>query len=317
VRFVIDETSWRFDAHAPDVSIDALETLLDRLDDAREEGVLVCYSEDLFHTNVFQNKCFYDLYSSDSPIPIPMEVRERVGVLFSRLEKWQDLTQEWPASFHVTVEGSPRDEEEAPSIAWAHKQTQDDAANAIGCLIFPGGRNAGICNVIVRKIEIPLWLVEGRQQYVEFFRWLISCTTQSPAQLEEFSSSAFPSLYFVPGVFNGMKKMSKPYGELIEKVVSHLGVLSDHGEDCFTGLWAEAPARFGAHGVDVSDENGKTKANSVARKERTIDIEGERVIFWWHSKLERDRDRIHFTPDKLSAGGQLLVGIFCRHLTTT
>ncbi|WP_321393772.1 hypothetical protein [uncultured Desulfuromusa sp.] len=315
MRFVIDETSWRFDALAPDLCVDALETVLDRLDDAQAEGVLVCYSEDLFHTNVFHDKCFYDLYSDDSPIQIPMEVRERVGVLFNRLEKWQDLQYEWPESFFVTVESSTDDGKDAPSIAWAHKQTQDDTANAIGCLIFPGGGETGICNVAVQGVTIPLWFVGDHRQYVEFFRWLITCTTHSPAQLEEFSSSAFPSLDFVPGVFTGMKKMSKPYGELIGKVVSHLGVLSDYGENCFAGLWADAPAKFGAHGVDVSDENGKTKANSVAKKERTITVDGNEVVFWWHSKLERDRDRIHFSPDKLSAGGQLLVGIICRHLT--
>lgn len=315
MRLVIDETSWSFDTLAPDVCIDALETMLDRLDDAQEQGVLVCYSEDLFNTNVWQDKCFYDLYSADSPIQIPMEVRERIGTLFNSLEKWQDLPHAWPMSFNVKISGLA--EEEAPSIAWAHKQTLDNTANAVACLIFPSGRQSGICNVTVNETSVLLWFVDENQHYVNFFRWLIIQTTQNPAQMEALSLPAFPSIDFVPGAFNGIKRMSKPYGELVECIVSHLGVLSDHGELFFSGPRDRTAAEFAAFGVDVSNENGRTRANNVARRERTIVFEDSEIIFWWHSKLERDRDRIHFSPDKLKAGGRLLVGIFCRHLTTT
>lgn len=315
MRFVVDETSWRFDLLDPDTCVDVFETMLDQLDSAQEQGNDACYSEDLFYTKVLENKCFYDLYADDSPIHIPQEVRERISTIFSRLAKWQDSSPDWPASFDVEINGSPK--EEAPSIAWAHKQSSDNTANAIACLILHGGRQSGIFNVAVDETEAPLWFVDDGHHYVGFFRWLIINTTYNSVQMEALASSAFPSVDFAPNAFNGIRNMSKPYNELVEYLVVHLGVLSDHGKRIFSGPRAKIAPEFGSLGVNVSNENGRTRANHVARNERTIAIDGSDIIFWWHSKLERNRDRIHFYPDKIQDGGHLLVGIFCRHLTTS
>ena len=161
-----------------------------------------------------------------------------------------------------------------------------------------------------------LWFVDDSQNYCDFFRWLILKTTNKPVEMEKIAPSAFPSVDFVEGIFNGIKNMSKPYREIVEPLVHHLGALSDHGKRIFLGPWDEVAAKFGALGVNVSDENGKTKGDSDARKERTIVINGTNIVFWWHSKLERHQDRIHLNPDKIANGGRLLVGIFCRHMKT-
>lgn len=82
MRFVIDETSWHFDGFEQDRCIEALETMLDLLDDAHDQGQLACYSEELFETLVWQNKTFHELYEPDSPMAIPWEVQERVASTF-------------------------------------------------------------------------------------------------------------------------------------------------------------------------------------------------------------------------------------------
>jgi len=133
MRFVIDETSWRFDGLEQDVCIETLETMLDLLDDAHEQGHSTCYSEELFETVVWQNKTFYELYEPDSPMVIPWDIRERIASIFGRLSKWQDLS--WPLAFDVQI--NQKIEECAPSIAWAHEQTRHDKARAVACLIFP------------------------------------------------------------------------------------------------------------------------------------------------------------------------------------
>lgn len=168
----------------------------------------------------------------------------------------------------------------------------------------------------VKSCTESLWFIADHQNYYNFFRWLITDTTKNPSEMEAFALSAFPEIDFVPGVFNGIKIMSKPYKELVKPLTKHLGALSDHGKRIFSGSWSNAPAEFGALGVDLSDENGNTKGNNEARKKRTININGTDIIFWWHSKFERDRDRIHFYPDRIPTGGRLLVGIFCCHLQT-
>ena len=133
--------------------------------------------------------------------------------------------------------------------------------------------------------------------------------------MAELAGSAFEHLDFVSGAFDGIKKMSAPYSALVFKLVHHLGVLSDEGERIFKGAWRDAPAQFGSLGVQISDENGNTKSNAKAAKERTVSFRGSDLKFWWHIKLEPDRDRIHIYPDQVHSGNKIIVGIFCRHLT--
>ncbi|MBD9358832.1 hypothetical protein [Methylomonas albis] len=312
--FVIDETSWHFDELEQNNCIEALEVMLDLLDDAHDQGQLACYSEELFETVVWQNKTFYGLYEPDSPMAIPWEVQERVASIFGRLPKWQELDSYEPRDFDVQIDNNGK--EFAPSIAWAHEQTIQNKANAVACLVFPAVRPVGNHAVTVNNRIANLWFIGDFQSYRGYFRWLILDTTKNPDEMARFAASAFPSIDFIPDSFNGIKDMSKPYRDLVEPLTMHLSALSDHGKRIFLGSWQNVTAEFGSLGVDITDENGNTKGNSQARRERTINVNGEDVVFWWHSKLEPDRDRIHFSPDKIANGGPLLVGIFCHHLQT-
>lgn len=311
MRFVIDETSWHFDGLEQNSCIEALEVMLDLLDDAHEQGQLACYSEELFETVVWQNKTFYELYEPDSPMAIPWEVQERVASIFGRLSKWQELDSHEPRDFDAQIDNNAK--EFAPSIAWAHEQTIQNKANAVACLIFPAVRPVGNHAISVNNRIVRLWFVGDFQSYRDYFRWLIIDATKNPDEMANFAVSAFPAIEFIPNCFDGIKDMSKPYRELVEPLTKHLSALSDHGQRIFSESWKDAPSKFGSYGINISDENGNTKSNSEARRERTRIFNGKEVVFWWHSKLELDRDRIHFSPDDKD---RLLVGIFCRHLQT-
>ncbi|KJV05758.1 hypothetical protein [Methylocucumis oryzae] len=256
MRFVIDETSWCFDGLAQDDFIEAFETLLDLLDDANEQGHLACYSEELFSKAVWQDKSFYELYDPDLPISIPREVQERIAILFARLSKWQELDYSWPPAFAVRI-APKNDEYDAPSIAWAYEQTKQNKTCAVACLVFSSSRLTGFIAVTIKNSTENLWFIADHKHYCSFFRWLITDTTHHPGEMEGFAHSAFPEIDFAPGAFNGIKGMSKPYRELIQSLVKHLGVLSDHGKRIFLGGWSKASAEFGALGVDITDENGK------------------------------------------------------------
>jgi hypothetical protein len=314
MQFVIDESSWRFTGLVPSECIEALESMLDQLDDIQAAGHLLRYSDELFNIPVWDDKSFYDLYSPDCALSIPRQVQERIGSTFSGLLKWQEIDSDWPNSFEMQVGNAPI--ESAPSVAWAHKQTIDDATHPVACSVFPGGRVSGLFPVAVDGKTTLLWFVEDKGGYCSLFRWLIVSTTKNQAEMERIALSAFPLLDFVDGAFDGIKDMKKPYQDLVEALVHHLGVLSDHGLRIFKGRRQRVAAEFGAFGVDISDENGNTKADRLARKERTVEVDGIATVFWWHTKLEPHQNRIHLNPDRVANGGRLLVGIFCGHLKT-
>lgn len=314
MRFVIDETSWRFDELEPVACIESFEAMLDRLDEAYELGHAACYSEDLFIVPVWRDKTFYELYDPNSPLLIPQTVRERLAVLFARLPRWQDLPEyPQPPAFDVRI--GDAQVQYAPSVAWAYAQAHADASQAVACISFPGHCSGGCLDVSLNDIRLPIWFVVSAEDCRGFFRWLIAHTTKNPHDLCELAPSAFPALEFVDGVFDGIKDMSKPYRDLVASLVDHLGTLSDHGRRIFSRPWSSVPAEFGSLGISISDENGKTKHNPAARTERTVMVRGKKLICWWHCKLHPDRDRIHICPDSLNNGGKLVIGIFCRHLT--
>jgi len=256
VRFVIDETSWKFDDLDPAVCIEALEEMLDRVDDVLSQGHGCCYSDDLFHIPVRDGRSFYELYEDDSAIPVPPDVRMRVAAAFGRLPAWQNLDAPWPEDFDVAIAGGIP--EFAPSIAWAHKQTMRGVAVAPACISHPIRRASGRVDVTVLGATAPVWFVSAARDTEHFFRWLIVEATDSPDEMEALSASAFRNLDFVADAFNGIKSMSKPYRELRQTIVVHLGAFSDEGARIFSGAWDRVPAEFGSLGVDISDENGDT-----------------------------------------------------------
>ena len=310
IRLVIEETSWRFDGIPAADCIEALEALLDRIDDAYADGHDSCYSEDLFDVFVLEDKRFFDLCGDDSPLPIPIEVRERIASIFGRIQKWQDISL--PDHFDVRVGTEPM--QFAPSIAWAHPRSVEQPLDRPACLVFAPVRADGCFPVTVNDVTRDVWFIAGRPSYNKYFRALIEQFSGSPQEMESLSQSAFPELEFRPGCFGGIKDMSKPYKELAKPIVHHLGTLNDEGARIFGGPRERVAAEFGAFGIDISNENGNTKNDDEALNERTKIVGGQEVQFLWHMKLERHCDRIHLHPGRVSAGGRIMVGIFCNHL---
>ncbi|MHC2371320.1 hypothetical protein ACVIQT_005968 [Bradyrhizobium diazoefficiens] len=264
--------------------------------------------------DVRDGKSFYELYAEDSPIRISYEVRERVAAIFARLQTWQDLDCDWPDSFEVSVDGAAL--EAAPSIAWAHAQTTRGIQHSAACIAHPTRRREGCVEVILSDRTQAVWFVSSAQQFQCFFRWLIAHATRNHNEMLELCKPAFHSLDFVDGALDGIKSMSRPYNHIVGDIVRHLSAFSDHGQRIFSGPWSRVSAEFGPLGVDISDENGGTKSNRIARNERTRIHQGVETVFWWHSKIEPHRDRIHISPENVKKGEPIVVGIFCEHLTT-
>lgn len=305
----LNEYEWTF---SEGTCVETLEAVLDRVDDAQEHGHGCCYSDELFCLPVRDGRTFYELYDADTPLAIPQDVQQRVAVAFSRMQTWQEIDASWPTDFEVVVGEGPL--EKAPSIAWAHAQAILGATSAVACIAHQLMRANGQVSVIVAEKTIPVWFVSNARDYERFFRWLIVETTSSPDEMEELSASAFHSLDFVEGAFSGVKHMSKPYIDVAPAIVDHLAAFSDEGRRIFSGPGNRVAAEFGPFGVDISDESGRTKRNNKARAKRTVVVNGNARVFWWHSKLEPHQNRIYICPEKIREGGRILVGIFCNHL---
>jgi hypothetical protein len=314
MRFVVDESSVQFAGVAPKVDLERFEQLLDRIDDVLDHKYKISYSADLFINPVLNDRTLFHLYTATPQFHIPREVQERVAVIFGRLTKWDDVEADLPPAFEVSVGNFQPIF--APSIAWVHDQAIKNGDHRSACIVMPPSHFEGVNNVTCAGRTLPISFISSNASYVQFFRWVIEKTTKSPSEIDEFSGSAFPNIRIIPGATNGIKDMSKPYVNLVQDLVQHLSVFSDEGNAAFgSGSWQNVPAHFGSKGINISDENGNTKANRQAQQERTKVVDGRTMTFWWHSKLEPDRDRIHVYPDDIATGGKLIVGIFCRHLT--
>ena len=313
MRFVVEESSVQFTGNAPQHDLERFEQFLDRIDDVLSYGHKITYSTDLFISPVLNNLAFYDLYTVNPELHIPRPVQERVAVIFGRLQKWDDTNTDLPPEFDVTFGNSPAIC--APSIAWVHDQALKNGDQRSACIVMAQGLPEGAREVTCAGNTVPISFISSKKGFANFFRWVIEKTTKSPIEIEDFATAAFPNVTIASGATQGIKGMSKPYVNLIRDVVHHLSVFSDESKSAFgSGTWQNAPTHFGSRGVDISDENGKTKANREAEQARTKVVGGKSITFWWHSKLEPDRDRIHVYPDEVANGGKLLVGIFCRHL---
>jgi hypothetical protein len=310
LRFTVDERSWQTGTENPSQWLNAFEAVLDVLDDALERHHTILYSEHLFAMEITAGRSFYELYDDLSELRVPPDVRLRVAAVFSKASRWEDCESE-PSSFNVNFEGCQI--EYVPSVAWCHQQYHH--AEYVCCVSGATVRSAGENQVFLNGTPATVWFATTVRDAELFFRWIIVKTTKTPDQMANFASDAFRRLKFSNGVFDGIKKMSAPYLSLVERLVKNLGVLSDEGERIFRGSWRDASAQFGALGVQISDENGKTKSNSKARKARTLIVEGSELQFWWHIKIHPDRDRIHIYPDGVHSGKHIFVGIFCNHLT--
>jgi hypothetical protein len=313
MRFVIDETSWRFDDMTLDDCLTALDQLMDQIELAADQKHGVCYSEELFYQPVWREKSFYELLAPDSGFTISRDLNERLSILIHSLHTWQELDLPQPDTNQVHFNGQPQS---AASIAWAHHQTKINKSNAVACLVLSPQRIGGSHDIAVANQNELIWLVADVGSYQGFFRWLITDASKNPNEMAHFSQSAFLNLDFRDHVFHGIKDMSKPYHAVVDDVVRHLAALSDYGREIFSQHFEDASNKFREFKVIMSPENGNTKQNKTAREQRTRQHHGKDVIFWWHSKLEVDRDRIHFYPNDVNNGGRILIGIFCRHLDT-
>lgn len=296
VQLSIDENSFDFNHLSPQQCADALDQLCDRIEQAQADGHTVFYSDDLFWRQVSGAAMFYDLLN----LPEWQQYRDvfdRMSVALARLAAWQ--------------ESLPADAPQLPDTrTWVATQCQ--AGNPAAALVL-SPPESGAC---ILHQGTAIYLIATAANYAQFFRDLLAQSNTHWRDNEAWFASAFAGLAFVEGALAGIKDMEGDATALRCEVLRHFAVLADHGHAIFAASQEHAAKELVSLGVNASPENGNTKANQKAKKERTRHHQGRDIVFWWHSKLEKHRNRIHFYPDEVRDGKPILIGILCRHLST-
>jgi len=128
---------------------------------------------------------------------------------------------------------------------------------------------------------------------------------------------AFPRVVLHPdlsfGRFNGAYRTTR------DAVVAILSALSDNFADLYrlhNGLPHAIQAAMGQHHVDLSPESPSTRGSAKLMRFREKEYEGHRFTCEWHAKLERHRNRIHFSTPAAELDGKILIGFFIDHFAT-
>lgn len=324
--FVIEESSWAWDGSEPAAYLERVESLLDRLDVARERGEVFMASGELLAQRLVGERSLADLlWGEDEAIGLSHDLRERLTVLLGPLLFW-DEDGVYPG-LDVEIEGV---EVFSPSAAYAHARV--GAGDATACLPLPGiwrGPQA----VFVDGRGESVHFVTDEATHRGFFRGQIAARKVEGA-VEPLAPHAFPDTYFVDGVWRGLRDFEGGYTRVRDDLLSFLECFDDNAGWIYSDITGRltrdemappqgAPQaisnkiledRFAALGLLVSPEAGDVHKNERSRmaRERTI---GGRVLYCeWHLKIERHINRVHFHAPVAESDWRPIVAIFHRHL---
>ncbi|MEM9463332.1 MAG: hypothetical protein AAGF11_54825 [Myxococcota bacterium] len=313
-RHIIDESGVWLDGLSGDDAEKVIRDFLDRLDTARDRGERIARTRsDLYNATVAEGIEFFQLlFEDESPIRLGIDLRQRLRIAIDRAYIWDDHADliERVQEFDVIVNDK---RVFAPSVAFAHACRS--RRHAVGCMNFRSSGRCGTERVQVGEYEHELHFIIDESTHTQLFRDAVEIENMDESSFRMNAGSAFPRLLWADGVWAGLDSFRRPYREHRHMLVKHLGVLNDYCVEIFEELASTHPEEIGARldalGVEASDENGRTKRNKDAKKARTRAFQGRDFVFWWHTKLLRHVDRIHFlwrAQDK-----DIIIGIFTDH----
>lgn len=329
MRFVLEESSWCEGASERLAYIERIEQLLDRLDVARDRGEVFACSGDLLLQQVLPELPLTELlWGADSPLRLPREVRERIDAHFGMMRNWEELEAS-DGKFEAMICGKLVN---SLSAAFAHSRVR--RGQALACLPLPG-RYLGPCSVVVDGVDAPVHFVVNANSHRAFFRDALNVERADEAGLEMLAPHAFPDIWFIDGVWDGLRHFEGGYRRVRDELHHFLGVLDDHGHWIFsdtTGrLSPKEPSppdgsapkgvtngliekRFHGFGLIVTPENAEVYEKERYRKPRERML-GNRLLYCeWHYKIDPHTNRVHIHAPIPESGDKVIVAIFRQHL---
>lgn len=310
MRFVIDDGPWADEAASAEAIELGLDDLSERLSVASDRGEDIGYYEGLWGVAVIGNTTVTDLlFGQERSRGISNDVRRRLA---RQLDRLGQHTFDEPTARYLDVEVlgksilSP-----ASGLALAAAQER----RAVACLTPTSSGRRGAQTVSAGDAKGTVHYVGDEPSHVAFFRDAMRVENADEDGFAALSTSAFPRLHFVDGVWHGLRDLSRPYRDRREQLIDVFSVLNDEGPSIFGMKRAQKiEAEFMSRGVTISRENQETLTDGACRRARERQFGQERLVFDWHVKLELHQDRIHVHPGVDASEHQPIVGIITRHL---
>jgi hypothetical protein len=328
MRFVLEEASWAWNGTGREAYIERIEQLLDRLDAAHARREPFAASDELLSQPILGTSTLADLlWDRSLALSLPHDVSERLTPHFDKMRRW-DEEMEWPP-FEVDIAGT---DVLSPSAALAHARVVEGQATA--CLPLPGTWS-GPLEVTVGGVEARVHFVVNEASHRAFFRDALRVERVDEAGLETLAPHAFPALFFLDGVWDGLRHFQGGYARVRDTLHHLLGVLDDHGAWVFTDdtgrLSPTEPEpkedakrtpvtnqiierRFKGWGLDIAPENPNVRVDGKCRRARERALGKKTLYCEWHYKFEPDTNRAHLHGPVPESGKRMIIAIFRDHL---
>jgi hypothetical protein len=324
MSFVIDGADWDFTGLPAHAVVGRLERRLAfiAVSAGRDEEVYV--GDDFQRRPMRGTETLWQMVGGGG---LPGEVRQELAAWLGHAPYYTDMP-DWPDGADdtvVTVDGGfPEDNAD---VAWVHHARRSGSAMA-----SVSERYAGRLPTHTAHGATDVHFVANEAGRIAFWRDAIRFSGDNATSLVRFAPSAYPNLYFVPGVVARVDRFAGGYLALRQDVQAAFSALDEHGVWLFT----EAPPavtpqeprigtepsptnavveeRFRNLGLDAAPENPNVRLDRASREARETTVSGRVLYCQWHVKLQPHRNRIHVHGPVPQSGGRVVVGMIDDHL---
>ncbi|MFD0201267.1 hypothetical protein ACFVG9_10905 [Saccharothrix carnea] len=311
-RLVLDESSFALGPHDVVQVRRAVAELNDLLEELREGTHPVAVWSDLYEADCGEGLVLHDLLFDPERTPLDRDERMRLMQALARLPHWDEATPSG-VPLEVSVEDAP-EAVFAPTVGYALLAATQRFS--VGCVVLPltttGG---GLRKVRGECGDGEVFFFSSAERLPHFWRATITLEKPSEQEFYRRAADAFPNLVLHRKL--SFSSFDGSYQDLREPVLAVLAEINDGFAvvwDEVNGQPREVEVRMGSRGIDMSRESVKTRASPKHMAMRDVDHDGVRFRCEWHAKLERHRNRIHFSLPDQALGGRMLIGMFIDHL---
>ncbi len=234
-----------------------------------------------------------------------------------RTVKLLDTCQEWDNDAPAGCMPIDLPDTPIPAFSVGYALAMALGGRAVGCLVFPASPRRGLLTLSGESSAVEVVFFAAASEAHRIWRHAFTLENVSEHEFFAIAEFAFPTLIFHSDLRFG--KFAGSYAAVRDPVVRVLCALNDHFPRVLAermGLPYDVAAAMGQYGVDLSPESPRTHSNEASMRQRDVTHEGSRYRCEWHAKIERNRNRIHFTLPTDGPNGRILIGVFTNHLDT-